>query len=158
MTTLGDLFPDGERRAFAKKHLIPGCILRLWCDFTAAPKFKYLAIVATEPEPIGFFINSRVPAFIRKRPALNRCQLTLKVADYPFLQYDSYLDCRTVIDVLDTDDILDQLTETPSRLVGELTPTTKAQIVRVIASAPTVSEDHRNLIRQALSAPDAPCR
>jgi len=150
VTRLGDSFPEEHRAAYAGKALAPGHILRLWCDFTARPKFKYLVIVGTDPDPIGFFINSRVPAFIAKRPGLLACQLELSPTDYPFLRHVSYLDCRAVVDALDDEDILAQVTASPSRFVGELAEATKADVLRVIAAAPTISEAHRAVIRQAL--------
>lgn len=157
MSRLGDSFPEEERAAYAAKALTSGSVVRLWCDFTVDAKFKYVVLVATGPEPLGFFINSRVPAFIAKRPALRDCQLPLSPNDYAFLQHDSYLDCHTVIDALDEKDILSQLTESPARFVGILTDATKTQVLRIIATAPTISDAHRSAIAQALGPPDAPC-
>lgn len=150
MSRLGDSFPEEERAAYAAEAVAPGSVLRLWCDFTVKAKFKYVVLVATDPEPLGLFINSRVPVFIAKRPALRACQLPLSPSDYPFLQHDSYLDCHTVIDALTEKDILNQLTASPGRFVGELTGATKAEVLRVIATAPTVSDAHRTIICRAL--------
>ena len=151
MTKLGDRFPDEQRAAYARKALTPGRILYLWCDFTVPPKFKYVVLVGIEPDPIGFVINSRISAFISKRPALCACQVMLRRTDYSFLRHDSYLDCSAVIDALDREEILRQLTAAPSNIVGELTEATKAEILRVISTAPTISEAHRAVIRQALA-------
>ncbi|MGD9498554.1 MAG: hypothetical protein AB7Y46_19835, partial [Armatimonadota bacterium] len=157
MSRLGDSFPEEHRAAYAAKALAPGHVLLLWCDFTARAKFKYVVIVAVDPEPLGLFINSRVPAFVAKRTALSACQIELSPAEYPFLDHTSYLDCRVVVDALDEKEILRQLTASPSRFVGEQTEATRAQVLRVIAAAPTVSDAHRTVITHALGPPNAPC-
>lgn len=156
MSRLGDSFPEEHRAAYAGKALAPGNILRLWCDFTARPKFKYVVIVGTDPDPIGFFVNSRIPAFIAKRPALRACQVKLSPDTYPFLDHVSYLDCHVVIDVLQAAEILRRLTENPGRFVGELTDATKAEVLRVIVTAPTVSDAHRSVLRSSLRPGECP--
>ncbi len=66
----------------------------LFTTYTTPPKDKYVVVVCVEPEILGFFINSEINEFVRKRPKLMPCMVELDSAHNPFLRYDSYLDCQ----------------------------------------------------------------
>ena len=60
------------------------------------PKSKFVIIVYTDPKPHGFFINSGIRRFIRKRPEILNCEAPISAENNPsFLQYDGYVDCTS---------------------------------------------------------------
>jgi hypothetical protein len=151
MGRLGNHFPKGARQEHVSRNLKPGQVLYLFCDFTNPPKDKYVVLVCAEERPLFFLINSRINDFVRKRPALFRCQVALSVADYGFLDHDSFADCSKVLDSFGKQDLEQQLLSTSvARIKGELNGKTKEQIARVVQKAKTISPKHKALIVRAL--------
>ena len=62
------------------------------------PKNKFVVIICFDPNPHGFFINSQINQFIRRRPRLLPCEVLLPANAHPFLRYDSWLDCQNLYD------------------------------------------------------------
>jgi len=60
------------------------------------PKSKYVVIAYIDPTPHGFFINSIINTFIKKRPYLLACEAKIISSQHNFLRYDSYVDCRDI--------------------------------------------------------------
>lgn len=60
------------------------------------PKNKYVVIAYIDPTPHGFFINSIINTFIKKRPYLLACEAKIISSQHNFLRYDSYVDCRDI--------------------------------------------------------------
>jgi hypothetical protein len=152
MGRLGDHFPPEEKREHIGRQLVPGQVLYLDCDFTTPPKPKLAVLVCTDPEPLLFLVNSRVNAFIQRRPDLLASQVPLKAADYPFLRHDSFLDCSEVKRFAGPGAITEQLLADLSRIQGELTEATRHSILAVVRSSKTLSKVHQRAIEAALSA------
>ena len=150
MLQLGDLLPDDDKQAYIDRHLKPGQVLYLFSTFTDPPKDKYLVLVHQDAQPLLFVINSRVSEFIRAQPDLLQSQIPLKVSDYAFLDHDSFLNCGEVIIEFDEAGIRQQVEEQVGRLRGELNATTKADIIRVVKVAKTLSPNDKRLIIEAL--------
>ena len=151
MPTLGDCFPESSRRIFLEGQFGPGSILYLLCDFTCPPKVKYLAVVSITPLLV-FVVNSSVNQYIKDRPHLEACQVTLASADYAFLRQDSFLDCSKVIDGLRVEDAIDQLMADTSRIPGALDLATVQKVVSVVRAAGSISTRHRQAIEDALGS------
>ena len=66
----------------------------VFTTYTTPPKDKFVAVVCVEPEILGFFINSEINQFVQKRPKILPCIVGLPATQNPYLQYDSFLDCR----------------------------------------------------------------
>ena len=67
----------------------------LLCRYTKPhPKDKYIVIACIEPKILGFLINSRINPFITNRPYLLPCEVTIRTVTHPFLNHDSFVDCR----------------------------------------------------------------
>jgi hypothetical protein len=146
MAGLGAKFPEEMRREHAIRHMTPGRVLFLHCDFTTPIKEKLVVIGATDDPPLLIVINSSIAGFIRATPHLAACQVTLAAPDHPFLKYDSYLDCAHIYESMSRDDILRQLTDDPARVKGVVSTAAREQIAAVIATARTVIPLHKGRI------------
>jgi hypothetical protein len=151
MATLGNYLPDPLKQQHIERHLHPGQVLYLSCDFTTPPKEKYVIFACAGAWPLLFIINSNIRPYIAQRPVLNQCQVCLRAADYPFLDHDSFADCSRVIEQVSEDVIRAQILADVSRLKGALTPATKTEIVRAVQGAKTISRHHKDLIANALA-------
>lgn len=150
MSKLGDYFPSDEKQKFVEKHLKPGQILYLFCDFTTPSKDKYLVLTCPGSKPLLFIINSEIHPFIEKRPELKKCQIKLNASDYDFLDHDSYINCSKVIDDFTEEDIVNQIFHDIRRIQGELTETTKQEVIKVVESAKTIDKRTKAIIIASL--------
>jgi hypothetical protein len=152
MGRLGNLFSEADKHDYVDRHLRPGQVLYLFCQFTNPPKEKYVVLTCVGPTPLLLVINSRISPFIEHRPELLRCQVRLSASDYDFLDHDSFADCSKVIDSLDETNIRGQVLADLGRAVGELTQATKREIIKAVQDAKTISNHHKKLIIDALTA------
>lgn len=150
MARLGDHFPDDEKDAYLKSHLVPGQVLYLFCPFTRPPKDKYVVLLTMSPQPLLFVVNSRIPAFAAKRPHLAGCQVLIDAMDHSFLDHDSFINCAEVIDALDREAVLSQLRADTSRLRGCVSPPVMAEIVDAVNGARTITSMHKKAVLSAL--------
>jgi hypothetical protein len=152
MGRLGNLFSEADKHDYVDRHLRPGQVLYLFCQFTNPPKEKYVVLTYAGPTPLLLVINSRISPFIEHRPELRRCQVKLNASDYDFLDHDSFADCSKVIDSLDKTNIREQVLADLGRAVGELTQATKREIIKAVQDAKTISNHHKRLIIDALTS------
>lgn len=149
MTTLADYLPEAEKHQFVHKHLKPGQILYLFCDFTTPPKEKYLVLACSGANPLLFLINSEIHPYIEARPELQKCQVKIRASDYQ-LDHDSYINCSRVIDNISETEIIEQVIKDTGRIKGELTEETTQEIIQVVTTAKTLNTHIKRLIIQAL--------
>lgn len=135
-----------------KRHLTPGRVLYVSCEFTNPRKNKYLVLLCpdTQPRPLLFVINSRISEYLRKRPHLLQCQVPISTKDYDWLHHDSYIDCSQVIEEVELASITSQMIEDVSRIKGELNSSTCCHILAVLQNAKTISKSHQQSIIEAL--------
>jgi len=108
------------------------------CSHTRpSPKDKFVVIVCRDSTCRGFFINTRVHSFILKQPELLKSQVKIKVSDYNFLDYDSYIDCKDLYDFEDKE-LLDR--RVPVNII------TKAEIKKAVKGSKTIETRYQNLI------------
>ena len=101
------------------------------------PKNKFLLIAYVDPQPHGFFINSRVNAYVQQRPHLMRCEASIQAADHPFLHHDSVVDCRDIFP-LHQNDLID------SR--GHLSSAGIASVESAVVACPVLERLHKRHI------------
>jgi len=101
------------------------------------PKDKYVVVACFDPNPCGFFINSRVNPFIQNQPALAACEAPLSATDHPFLSHNSWLDCR---------DILSFRADELSDLRGVISPHVIPTVVSIVQACPVLRNRFKKLI------------
>ena len=152
MGTLGQHFPDEQKAQHVARNMLPGQILYLLCKFPEGPREKYLVLACTGQEPILFIVNSKPNEFILRTPELRACQVPLRRSDHAFLDHDSHINCAKPADIFDSvDEIEDQLRKDVTRIRGEITQATKADIVQAAMNSRLLTPDQKNAIAAALS-------
>lgn len=150
MGVLGARFPEEERREYVDRHLVLGCVVYLFCEFTSQPKDKYLVLVTLEEPPILFVINSNINKFIRERKYLLDCQITVEPKHLDFLDHDSYLDCGQPIVSFSIREIKTQLMDDITRLKGKLPDSKLIEIKKVVEKARTITPIQKRAILNSL--------
>ena len=86
---------------------------------------------------MGFFINSDINSFIRKRPSLLACQAKIEASRCGCLRQDSYVDCVEIypFDVTELSDMRDPISAE-----------TKLEIRKAVARSKTLETRYRSLI------------
>ncbi|MCW9733171.1 hypothetical protein L5B97_06690 [Avibacterium sp. 20-15] len=92
MASFSHLFPQDIVEPVINNHLKAGAVLRLFCDFTTPPKYKFVMIASVEPLLV-FIINSEIHPYISNNPGLLADQVDIPQVDHPFLSHDSILNC-----------------------------------------------------------------
>lgn len=127
-----------------------GCVVKVFAAHITPPHSKYYVVVSLEPLILGFFINSEVNAYIKRRRQLLDAQVKLLQAEHKFLAYDSWLDCSDVHTF--TRQYLDREVRTnPPALLGVLSAAAQAEMLRVVKSSYTLAQDHITWIGAAFS-------
>lgn len=134
---IGDSLPPEERRKYIQSRLAPGRVVFLHCGFTTPPKDKFLVLLALEPEPLFFVINSKINDFIRKRAHLAECQVEIGHEEHPFLRHHSFIDCTEARRIALTE-VYEQLERGIDRLKDEINPKVRDQIVAAVKFAKTI--------------------
>lgn len=112
-------------------YFVPNC-----CHITP-PHDKLVIIVAKSPKPIGFFINTDIPAFIKNKQDLLVCQVPVLALDYECLQHKSYINCAKLLYFKES-----ELTQPRDFIKIK----TKNEIKTAVSSAITIEPNIRKLI------------
>ena len=102
-----------------------------------APKDKFVVIACFDPNPCGFFINSRINTFVQQNPRLLPCMVVIPARSHAFLQYDSWLDCRELLSFQDS-----ELTDRR----GIVAPETLPSIHTAVSACPVLRPRFKRLI------------
>lgn len=146
---IGDSLPPVERRKYIQSRLTPGRVVFLHCGFTTPPKDKFLVLLALEPEPLFFVINSKINDFIRKRAHLAQCQVEIGHEEHPFLRHHSFIDCTEARKIA-LRAVYDQLERETSRLKDDISPKIREQIIAAVKFAKTIPAKQKAEILSAL--------
>lgn len=153
MPNLGNFFPDDSKRQFVSQRMIPGVVLYLFCAFIHRPKEKFLALAFVsegDNSLLTLLINSEITSYAQERPYLLNCQVLISASEYSFLDHDSYIDCANVIDHFDCRKVESELLDNLDRIKGNLSATTRADLLTAVQGARTISPYHKRLIVNAL--------
>src|SRR2546426_997665 len=137
---LGEHFPPGEKLAHVRRSLKPGAVLRLFCPFTTPPKEKYCILVCIEPQPVVFVVNSEISRWLRQRPALRDCQVTLHHEQHPFLEHDSYVNCTHARMDFSLQEIEEQLIENLDKLKDHISEGERDGIIYAVEAGKTIEQ------------------
>lgn len=97
MAKLGDAFSDEERHKSVQRRLRPGAVIYLEVAFPEGKRSKFLVVAHVDAQCCTFVVNSRISAFIAKRPELAVCQVRIDAGRHAFLQHDSHIACHQVL-------------------------------------------------------------
>ncbi|NOT60900.1 MAG: hypothetical protein HOP19_11840 [Acidobacteria bacterium] len=152
MPTLGDFFPQEDKKTQLQAALKPGNVFYLHQDFFNRAKDKYFLLAVCADPPLFFVINSDIPPFIASRPELKMCQILLQATDYPqMLAHDSYVDCKEVIEHFSLAEIEAQVLADMSRLKGSLHRESLQKIQDAVENSTLIEPGYRKLILVALT-------
>jgi hypothetical protein len=103
------------------------------CRTTQPQKSKFALVVAVETQcAIALLINSEPSEFILSKPDLLNQQLQLFAHEWPFLQYDSWLDCSSA-HIFNEEDIA------TVRHVGDSSAALRNQVVQIAQTSRTLN-------------------
>ncbi len=132
----------------------PGSIIYLEVEFQheEKPRKRYLVVITCDNQPLLLKINtSKHQSSIarKKREFLFKLR---KDPHYPFLSYDSYLDCGTVhYNLITKDEIIQQISQDNSIYLGELIPDHMNEVIRLSEKSLSISTRHMRIIRDNFS-------
>jgi hypothetical protein len=101
------------------------------------PKDKFVVIALRDTKPWGFFINTDIRQFVRNRPELLACQVSIKASSHKCLNHDSYVDCTELFPFEDT-----ELTDIKDKVDKQ----TQAEIKKAVAISKTLVVRHQKII------------
>jgi hypothetical protein len=101
-------------------------------------KNKFVVVAyASASHCYGFFINSRINAFIASRQQLLSCEVSMYKADYSFLDHDSFIDCRDAYPFRAVDF---------NNYVGRLHPNTVQDVLKAVSICKVIRQVPKKLI------------
>ncbi len=149
---LGAHFSSDMQAESLERQYRAGTIFRLFCNFTAPPKDKYLLLLCTDPDPIFFFINSKIGNFYANKGDLRDLHVQILRAEYSFLSHDSFIDCNQPIEVFAREEILAQVRAHPDRIVGTLSENGKVRVSQAIQDSRILERRLKNRLVFALGS------
>lgn len=116
-------------------------VYRLFTEQTKPPKHKYVVLTYTHQGVwYGFFINSKITPFVKKRPQLLLCQVEIDKSSHDFLKRDSWLDCRELY-------VFSELELMEARFCGQLDTSAIADVLEAVEVCPVLAPKHKKRIR-----------
>ena len=113
-----------------------GDILHAYCAFI--PDYKYVVCICSQAR-LFFLINSK------PRKTTPDAQVLIEKENYPFLEYDSYINTATVITIYPAE-------ISKAKLKGKLSETKKAEVARISKQCGYLTLKQKNLIENNFSA------
>ena len=145
--SLADAFPDAIRSDFSKRNIKPGSVFKTWSCETNPPKCKIFIIIGVRDDHAlvaSLYVNTSINPNVNFNEYMKSLHILLKQIEYPFLQYDSYLDCAHLIEK-DKNTLQDELTKDIKTLVGEIQEPQLSHIINLVRSARTIETKKKRL-------------
>jgi hypothetical protein len=132
-------FPAGLRYAAARRVFNAGAVVKLIHAFDdGRPREKRFVIAHVTDERLhALVINSRISDYLRSKPLLLACQVTMQQAAHPFMEWDSHVDCATPI-TFATARAVQQLVDEPKWDLGKCTDELRHRIVAGLKDSPII--------------------
>lgn len=140
MTSLGDAFPEEERKRFADEKIIIGTVIKAFVADTNPPKEKRFIIVGESYDHLYVacvFINSEINENVLRTEALKEMNIPFQAQQYEFLDHDSYVDCSS-IQPRDKSWLKELVQKEPQRVLGTVSEYHLKEMRKVIKNAPTI--------------------
>jgi hypothetical protein len=144
---VNDSKPKGISRDEAATHVIPGEILCLYVQLPGCdPENKYMVVVGFDRNrPLLLKIDSE-KTYSQLNKKFREHQFSVKQAQYPGLEYDSYLDCGRVWWIITVDEVVEQIRAEPGRIKGHILKVHENEIVKLTKISLSVVREHKNII------------
>lgn len=137
--SIADQMPIEWRRASVLRQLKPGAVIKLRRQMDDGQTLeKRYVVVRADDTSIVCVINSRIGPFLKARPELLRCQVTIDATAHPFMDHDSHIDCSKVMRYRTTD-VVDELVNEPAWILGSIAAPVAAGMISALKFAPTLS-------------------
>ncbi|OBX05289.1 hypothetical protein QV06_03575 [Gallibacterium genomosp. 3] len=150
MASLSDLFPPSLAETAINNHLKAGVVLRLFCDFTTPPKYKFVMVASIVPLQV-FIINSEIHPYILNNPNLLADQIDIPQADHSFLSHDSILNCVQAHQSFDISHLRQELMANFSQMYkGKLQPYVLRTVIDVVDKSTNLSRITKTQIITAI--------
>lgn len=115
-----------------------GDVLKLFVTDTNPPKYKYFFVLGISQDQISlasFYVNSVVNLNVNNNPELVKYNVEIRQEDYPFLDYNSYLDC-TKMSVKDKSEFDAIVRNRPEAVIYNLLPEQLDFFRKIIRESP----------------------
>lgn len=150
MTSFSSLLPQNVVDSVINKHLKAGAVLRLFCDFTTPPKYKFVMLASVQPLQV-FIINSEIHSYIINNPDLLADQVDIPKVDHSFLSHDSILNCVQAHQAFNISHLQQILFEDFSQIYkGKLRPYVLRNVIDVIEKSVNLSKITKTQIIEAI--------
>ena len=140
--SLGDFFPDGLKKDFAKRNIDLGNAILIKIPDISVSYDKYIIVVAKDKENVSLafvIINSETNSNVAHNNYLKSLHVSIDKKNHDFLIRDSYVDCSRLRE-FPIRHVVDFLIENPDRAVGNVTPSILKDIHMTLMSATTIEK------------------
>lgn len=114
------------------------------CRHAKPVKDKLVVVVAAEPQPLGLFVNSSIPPFLRDNPHRMKCFAAVAADEHRFLSHNSFIAC---------DRLFAFTPEELTRKRGRLSRPARARVKKAAQKCPVLEKKQKILINKAHSHP-----
>ena len=143
--SLGDFFPEKDRREFAARKVSVGTVLKLKVFDTNPPKEKRFIVIGTTLDGLvlaTIYINTTINPVINFSSELQALHIPLEKQGRKFLDHDSYVDCSKIVP-RERSEIETAIQNRPDVVIGTLSTVDLQLIRKTIISAPTIKGKHK---------------
>jgi len=113
------------------------------CRHAKPVKDKFVVVVAVEPRPLGVFINSSIPPFLRDNPHRMKCFAAVAAEEHRFLSHNSFIAC---------DRLFAFTPQELNRKKGRLSRAARARVKKAAQKCPVLEKKQKILINKAHAA------
>lgn len=128
-----------------------GVVIHAYCHNCKPAKDKYFVIARVLPKPILLFINSKMNAYVEKRPHLHDCHVVITSDHYRFLRHDSLIACCEPYHAFQYDDLLTTLKYDSKAYCGVLTDDDLLKVIEAVTKSPVMVKRDKKRILEALN-------
>lgn len=138
-------------QAEAAAYIVPGTILYLKVALPECElEDRYMVVVGFDNNrPLLLKIDSE-KSYSKLNKKFREHQFLVKQSQYPFLKYDSYLDCGRVWWIITQDEVIEQIRVDPQRIKGHILKVHENEIVKFARMSKSVQSNHKIIIAASL--------
>ncbi|WP_146109512.1 hypothetical protein [Pseudomonas fulva] len=121
-----------------ERQLQPGMVVKFMAvmDDRVLQEKRFVILSVTD-QAFTCVINSEISDFIKYRPHLAACQVSMDQASNPFMSWNSHIDCSR-IRKYSKDEVLRQLCSQPDWVLGMVSKPVLSEIVDAISRSKTI--------------------